>query len=164
MPSFQTAKDARVSAEPSKIFAGVSAAVYLILRDTRGGKTVYADCALNDAVGAQIDALTEEAMATDEVRAQIDAQEAYRIGLVNAVYPAEELMDAAEKMAKRIARNAPIAVRATKKAANDGLQTDMDAAVAIESSLFGSCFETQDQQMAMTAFVSKTKKDEFTGK
>ena len=40
----------------------------------------------------------------------------------------------------------------------------LDNDLAAEAELFGSCFETQDQQMAMTAFVSKTKKDEFTGK
>lgn len=96
--------------------------------------------------------------------AQIDAQEAYRIGLVNAVYPQEELMEAAEKLARRIARNAPIAVRATKKAANDGLQTDMDSAVAIESALFGSCFETEDQKNAMSAFLEKRRPDPFVNR
>ena len=91
----------------------------------------------------------------------IKADEALRIGLVNAVYPLEELMPAAEKMAARIAGNAPIAVRACKKAINDGLQVDMDAAVAVEEKLFGSCFETQDQKNAMTAFVEKRKHDPF---
>ena len=51
----------------------------------------------------------------------IKADEAYRIGLVNAVYPQEELMAAAEKMAAGIAKNAPIAVRNCKKAINEGL-------------------------------------------
>lgn len=92
---------------------------------------------------------------------QIDAQEALQIGLVNAVYPPEELMPAAEKMAKRIARNAPIAVRATKKAASDGLQTDMDSAIAIEAKLFGSCFETADQKNGMTAFLEKRRPEPY---
>ena len=56
----------------------------------------------------------------------IKADEAYRIGLVNAVYPQAELMDAAKKMAAKIAKNAPIAVRACKKAINEGLDADMD--------------------------------------
>ena len=56
----------------------------------------------------------------------IKADEALRIGLVNAVYPLEELMPAAEKMAETIAKNAPIAVRACKKAINDGMQVDID--------------------------------------
>ena len=95
---------------------------------------------------------------------QIDAQEALQVGLVNAVYPIEELMPAAEKMAKRIARNAPIAVRATKKAANDGLQTDMDSAIAIEANLFGSCFETADQKNGMTAFLEKRRAEPYQNK
>ncbi len=95
---------------------------------------------------------------------QIDAQEALALGLVNAVYPIDELMPAAEKMAKRIAKNAPIAVRATKKAANDGLQTDMDSAIAIEAKLFGSCFETDDQKNGMTAFLEKRRPDPYQNK
>ena len=96
--------------------------------------------------------------------AQIGAEEALKVGLVNAVYSAEELMPAAEKMAQKIARNAPIAVRATKKAANDGLQTDMDTAIAIEAKLFGSCFETEDQRNGMTAFVEKRRPDPYQNK
>ena len=95
---------------------------------------------------------------------QIDAQEALHVGLVNAVYPIEELMPAAEKMAKRSARNAPIAVRATKKAANDGMQTDMDSAIAIEAKLFGSCFETADQKNGMTAFLEKRRAEPYQNK
>ena len=85
----------------------------------------------------------------------IKADEAYRIGLVYAVYPQEELLAAAEKMASQIAANAPIAVRACKKAINDGLQTDIDAALVIEEKLFGSCFETEDQKEGMANFLRK---------
>ena len=85
----------------------------------------------------------------------IKADEAYRIGLVNAVYPQEELLAAAEKMASQIAANAPIAVRACKKAINDGLQTDIDAALVIEEKRFGSCFETEDQKEGMANFLRK---------
>ena len=70
----------------------------------------------------------------------IKADEAFRIGLVNAVYTQEELMDQAKKLASTIAKNAPIAVRNCKKAINDGLQVDMDAAIVIEEKLFGDCF------------------------
>lgn len=87
----------------------------------------------------------------------IKADEAYRIGLVNAVYPQEELMAAAKKMAAGIAKNAPIAVRACKKAINDGLEADMDAAIVIEEKLFGSCFETEDQKYGMAFFLDKNK-------
>ena len=72
-----------------------------------------------------------------------------------------EKPDEAMKLAEKIARNAPIAVRATKKAINDGLQVSIDEGVAIEEELFGSCFETQDQQNAMKAFVAKEKPAPF---
>jgi len=94
----------------------------------------------------------------------IKADEAYRIGLVNAVYPAEELMPAAEKMANTIAGNAPIAVRACKKAINDGLQVDMDQAIVIEEKLFGSCFKTADQIEGMGAFLEKRKHEPYQNK
>ena len=87
----------------------------------------------------------------------IKADEAYRIGLVNAVYPQEELMAAAEKMAAGIAKNAPIAVRNCKKAINEGLDLDMDHAVALEEKLFGDCFETEDQKYGMAFFLDKNK-------
>ena len=87
----------------------------------------------------------------------IKADEAYRIGLVNAVYPQEELMPAAEKMAAGIAKNAPIAVRNCKKAINEGLDVDMDAAIVIEEKLFGDCFETEDQKYGMAFFLDKNK-------
>ena len=62
----------------------------------------------------------------------IKADEALRIGLVNAVYPLEELMPAAEKLAATIAKNAPIAVRACKKAINEGISKPINEAVAVE--------------------------------
>ena len=87
----------------------------------------------------------------------IKADEAYRIGLVNAVYPSEELMAQAEKMASGIAKNAPIAVRNCKKAINEGLDVDMDQAIVIEEKLFGDCFETEDQKYGMAFFLDKNK-------
>ncbi len=85
----------------------------------------------------------------------IDANEAFRIGLVNAVYPQDELMAAAEKMAAGIAKQAPIAVRNCKKAINEGLQVSIDEGVAIEEKLFGDCFETEDQRAGMGNFLKK---------
>ncbi len=87
----------------------------------------------------------------------IKADEALRIGLVNAVYSAEELMTQAEKMAASIAKNAPIAVRNCKKAINEGLDVDMDKAIVIEEKLFGDCFETEDQKYGMAFFLDKNK-------
>ena len=92
----------------------------------------------------------------------IKADEALRIGLVNAVYTQEELLETAKKMAKGIAKNAPIAVRACKKAINDGLDVKMDDAIVIEEKLFGSCFETHDQIEGMNAFLEKRKEKNFT--
>ena len=99
----------------------------------------------------------------------IKADEAYRIGLVNAVYSAStdeagnevsaqaNLLAAAKKMAAGIAANAPIAVRNCKKAINDGMQVDMDQAIVIEEKLFGDCFETEDQKAGMGNFLEKDK-------
>ena len=100
----------------------------------------------------------------------IKSAEAYRIGLVNEVYAAEVdaegnvvksaqevMLAAAEKMAATIAKNAPIAVRNCKKAINDGLDADMDAAIVIEEKLFGDCFETEDQKYGMAFFLDKNK-------
>ena len=87
----------------------------------------------------------------------IKADQAKAIGLVNDVYPQEELLDQAKKLASIIAANAPIAVRNCKKAINDGLDADMDAAIVIEEKLFGDCFETEDQKAAMANFLEKDK-------
>jgi enoyl-CoA hydratase len=100
----------------------------------------------------------------------IKAADAYRIGLVNEVYSAEldaegnvvktaqeVLLTAAQKMAAGIAKNAPIAVRGCKKAINEGLDVDMDAALVIEEKIFGDCFETEDQQYGMAFFLDKNK-------
>lgn len=85
----------------------------------------------------------------------IKADEALRIGLVNAVYPQEELLPEAKKLASRIAGNAPIAVRACKKAINEGLEQKMDDAIVTEEKLFGSCFESEDQKAGMGNFLKK---------
>ncbi|MDO4567208.1 MAG: enoyl-CoA hydratase-related protein [Oscillospiraceae bacterium] len=87
----------------------------------------------------------------------IKADEALRIGLVNAVYPAEELMENAKGLAAKIARNAPIAVRNCKKAINEGMQVSIEEGAKIEEKLFGDCFETHDQVEGMACFLSKEK-------
>lgn len=94
----------------------------------------------------------------------IKADEALRIGLVNAVYTQEELLPAAEKMAAGIAKHAPIAVRNSKKAINEGLDADMDQAIVIEEKLFGDCFESYDQKEGMAAFMEKRKVEKFLNK
>ncbi|MBR5925840.1 MAG: enoyl-CoA hydratase/isomerase family protein [Firmicutes bacterium] len=94
----------------------------------------------------------------------IKAPEALALGLVQAVYPLEELMPAALKTAEKIAANAPIAVRACKKAINDGMQVGMDEAIVIEEKLFGDCFETADQIEGMGAFLEKRPHNPFENK
>lgn len=94
----------------------------------------------------------------------IKADEAYRLGLVNAVYTQEELMPAAMQLASGIAKNAPIAVRNSKKAMNEGLQVDMDQAIVIEEKAFGDCFETEDQKEGMAAFLEKRKVEKFNNR
>ena len=87
----------------------------------------------------------------------IKADEALRIGLVNAVYPQAELMENVLKLAGKIAKNAPIAVRNCKKAINDGISLPIAKAVEVEEKLFGGCFETHDQVEGMACFLSREK-------
>ena len=94
----------------------------------------------------------------------IKADEAYRIGFVNAVYTQEELLPAPEKMAAGIAKNAPIAVRHCKQAINEGLEKGMDEAIVVEEKLFGGCFESYDQKEGMAAFLEKRKVEAFLNK
>lgn len=94
----------------------------------------------------------------------IKVQRAYEIGLVNAVVAQEELMPAVMKMANGIAKNAPIAVAYSKKAINNGLQTDIDGGIAIEVEEFSNCFATEDQKYGMECFVNKVKEKKFSNK
>lgn len=94
----------------------------------------------------------------------IKADRAYAINLVNAVYPLEELMSAALKMANGIAKNAPIAVAYSKQAINKGLQTDIDGGIEIEVEEFSNCFATEDQTYGMTCFLEKVKDKAFSNK
>jgi Enoyl-CoA hydratase/carnithine racemase len=98
--------------------------------------------------------LASEILFTGDI---IDAQEAYRIGLVNKVYPLETLMEEAQKLAKRIAGRAPAAVQLSKSAIQRGVNMDLDSAQAYESEVFGLTFSTKDQTEGCTAFVEKRK-------
>ena len=85
----------------------------------------------------------------------IRADEAEKIGLVNAVYAPEALMDGALEMAKSFTKNAPIAVKYAKACIDRGMQMDMDGAIAVENELFAMCFATADQKEGMGAFLEK---------
>ena len=80
-----------------------------------------------------------------------------RICSDNAVYPQAELMENVLKLAGKIAKNAPIAVRNCKKAINNGISLPIEKAVEVEEKLFGACFETHDQQEGMACFLSREK-------
>lgn len=87
----------------------------------------------------------------------IDAQEAYRIGLVNKVVPVDELMEEALNMATTIGSKGQVAVRFAKTAINRGIETDIETGMNIEKDLFGLCFATEDQEEGMDAFLNKRK-------
>lgn len=93
----------------------------------------------------------------------IRADEALRIGLVNAVYTQAELMDKALEIATQIAAQAPLAVRAAKECINAEFDLAADDAIAYESKNFGLCFATEDQKGGMKAFLEKGKY-QFAGK
>ncbi len=85
----------------------------------------------------------------------IKADEAKEIGLVNAVYAPEELMNGAIEMAKSFTKNAPIAVKYSKACIDRGMQMDIDDGIALENELFAMCYATEDQKEGMGAFLEK---------
>ncbi|MGL4947006.1 MAG: enoyl-CoA hydratase-related protein [Cetobacterium sp.] len=87
----------------------------------------------------------------------IDAEEAYRIGLVNKVVEHDKLWEVAYEMAQTIASNSKEAVRYSKEAIDKGIQVDETTSMFIESSLFGLCFSNSDQKEGMSAFLEKRK-------
>jgi enoyl-CoA hydratase len=93
----------------------------------------------------------------------IGAQEAYRIGLINEIVPAPDLITRAEAMLKKIASNAPIAVKFALEATNKGLETSQGEGLLLEASYFGLCAATEDKQEGTSAFLEK-RKPQFCGR
>ncbi len=89
----------------------------------------------------------------------IDAAEAYRIGLVNKVVAKEELMDTAKKMASKIISKGSYAVSIAKAAINNGYDMDIKNAVEMEANLFGITCSTHDKTEGMTAFLERRAAD-----
>lgn len=87
----------------------------------------------------------------------IDANEAYRLGLVSKVVPVDSLMDEARTLALKIARQPGAALRATKIAMNGGIDMDIKSAIAYEARCFEILFSTEDQTEGTRAFVEKRK-------
>lgn len=88
---------------------------------------------------------------------QIDAQEAYRIGLANKVVPQDELLDTCKSMAEKIMSKGSYAISLAKEAINTGLETDLASGLTLEADLFGLSFSTADKKEGMTAFLEKRK-------
>jgi enoyl-CoA hydratase/carnithine racemase len=85
----------------------------------------------------------------------ISAQEAHRIGLVNEIVPAADLITRAEAILNKIASNAPVAVKFSLEAVNKGLETSQDEGILLEASYFGLCAGTEDKKEGTSAFLEK---------
>jgi E-phenylitaconyl-CoA hydratase len=93
----------------------------------------------------------------------ITAEEAYRIGLINRVVKADELMAAAEELANAINANAPLAVRATKEAILRGLEMPLEEGLRLEGLLSRAVRLTEDAREGPRAFAEK-RPAEFKGR
>lgn len=92
-----------------------------------------------------------------------DAQEAFRMGLVNRVYPKEELQEQALAMARKIAAKAPVAVQLTKSAIYKGANMDLISGQDYEAEVFALAFHTEDRKAGFKAFLEKSQ-TEFQGR
>jgi enoyl-CoA hydratase/carnithine racemase len=93
----------------------------------------------------------------------ITAQEAYRIGLVNEVTTAAELIPRAEAIAAKIIANAPLAVQYAMDAVNKGMEMTLVEGLYLEATLFGVCCATEDKKEGTAAFLEK-RPPKFKGK
>ncbi|MGH7534651.1 MAG: enoyl-CoA hydratase/isomerase family protein, partial [Gemmatimonadales bacterium] len=89
----------------------------------------------------------------------IDAQEAWRIGLVNRVVPADRLLSESDQLLRTILENGPLAVRACLEAVDTGLDSSLDQALLQEANLFGLLSSTADMKEGTRAFLEKRKAD-----
>jgi enoyl-CoA hydratase/carnithine racemase len=94
---------------------------------------------------------------------RIDAGEALTIGLINHIFPADQLMDQSRKLAQEICQGGPIAVQQAKVAINRGWETDLQTGLSIESSAYALCMPTEDRLEGLQAFREK-RKPEYKGK
>ena len=94
----------------------------------------------------------------------INAEEAREKGLVNHVYPHDELLEKAIELANLISSRPQVAVQQAKQSIRRGKHLDINTAVAYESEAFGLCFSTEDQNDAMQAFLEKRTMDKFKNK
>lgn len=85
----------------------------------------------------------------------IDAEEAYRIGLVNKITDKDSLMEETYKIAEKIKSNSRVALKYAKESMNRGIETDIETGIAFESNIFGLCFASEDQKEGLSAFLEK---------
>lgn len=93
----------------------------------------------------------------------IDAQEAYRIGLVNKIYPKDKLLAEAEKFCRLIMTKGPLAIKYALEAVNEGVEQNLIGGLDLESDLFGVLCATIDMKEGLTAFLEK-RTAKFQGK
>jgi enoyl-CoA hydratase len=93
----------------------------------------------------------------------IDAHEALRIGLVNEVVPAKDLLSRCEAILKQIGANAPLAIRYSIDAVNEGIETDLGSGLKLEAKYFALAAATEDREEGTSAFVQK-RAPQFQGK
>lgn len=94
---------------------------------------------------------------------QVDAERAYALGVVSRVVPHDELDEAVAKLARKLARAAPHAVKATIEAVSHGAEMPLDQALDYETRQFALCFGTEDMREGVAAFLEK-RKPEFKGR
>lgn len=87
----------------------------------------------------------------------IDAAEAYRLGLVNKVVPADKLMATARELAAKIASKSPLVLKYLKRSLNMSWQAELDPALAFETYAFSACFAAEDKDEGVRAFLEKRK-------
>jgi enoyl-CoA hydratase len=94
---------------------------------------------------------------------QVDAKRAYELGLVNQVFPGDQLMEETRKFAKTLAGMPGVALKMAKHSINFGYDLSLDNATRLEMECFAQCFSTADQKEGMDAFLGKRKAN-FTDK
>jgi enoyl-CoA hydratase len=104
-----------------------------------------------------------KAIEIDMLGNQIDANEAYRIGLVNKVVPAQNLDKAVDEITQELLSKSPVTLGIMKLAVNKGIEMDLDRGLYYEAECFSSALITEDSREGLKAFVEK-RKPEFKGK
>ena len=94
----------------------------------------------------------------------IDAEEAHRIGLVNRVVPADQLLDAAREMLRQMLANGPVALAHVIEAVNQGLEASLDDGLLLEANQFGLLAATEDMREGTAAFLAKRPAQDATRK